>query len=246
MLKKEDIDFLKTMKNPSLVIKLVMQTLCLVLYPNPTEKRKNQETLKMEVDWWAASQKLLNNQHLLGDLIDYDKENIEDAMIQRLGKFITDPENQKNLELKTVENASTACKCIMQWINGIYNFYFVNKKVKPKKQSLKLAEEKVNGLNAKLAEKQKELKKAVDKVENLSRELKITTDNKVRLEEQYNDCSVQLERAKKLIESLGGEKGRWGELGKELRVQFTRLTGDVLTSAAMIAYLGAFTAAFRA
>lgn len=81
VLKKEDIDFLKTMKNPSLVIKLVMQTLCLVLYPNPTEKRKNQETLKMEVDWWAASLKLLNNSHLLEDLLHYDRENMEDTMI---------------------------------------------------------------------------------------------------------------------------------------------------------------------
>jgi dynein heavy chain len=37
------------------------------------------------------------------------------------------------------------------WINGIHNFYFVNKKVKPKKAALAEAEAKVKGLNAKLA-----------------------------------------------------------------------------------------------
>ena len=46
---------------------------------------------------------------------------------------MNDPENVPNLEMKAVENASAACKCIIMWINGIYNFYFVNKKVKPKK-----------------------------------------------------------------------------------------------------------------
>lgn len=52
-------------------------------------------------------------------------------------------------------------------------------------------------------------------------------------------------RAKKLIESLGGEKGRWGELAIKLKEDYKNLTGDVLISSGMIAYLGAFTAAYR-
>ena len=48
-----------------------------------------------------------------------------------------------------------------------------------------------------------------------------------------------------MIDSLGGEKGRWGELAKELKVNYENLTGDVLLSAGLIAYLGVFTAAFR-
>jgi hypothetical protein len=34
-----------------------MQACCLLVYPKPTEKKKNQETLKSEIDWWAASVK---------------------------------------------------------------------------------------------------------------------------------------------------------------------------------------------
>ena len=81
-------------------------------------------------------------------LIEYDKENIDEATINRLGKFLKDPENEKNLDVKVVENASTACKCIIMWINGVYNFYFVNKKVKPKKKSLEEANGKVAVLNS--------------------------------------------------------------------------------------------------
>ena len=113
-----------------------------------------------------------------------------------------------------MENASMACKCIIMWINGIYNFYFVNKKVKPKKISLGESEAKVNTLNAKLAIKQKELKDANDKVQNLNNELNATIKNKERLEKEYETCSIQLERAVKLIDNLGGEKGRWGELAE--------------------------------
>jgi dynein heavy chain len=54
-----------------------------------------------------------------------------------------------------------------------------------------------------------------------------------------------LDRAIKLIDNLGGEKGRWNELAMSLREFYNTLTGDVLVSAGMIAYLGAFTSAYR-
>lgn len=44
-----------------------------------------------------------------------------------------------------------------------------------------------------------------------------------------------------LIESLGGEKGRWLELGEKLKEDYKKLTGDILLSSGMVAYLGAFT-----
>jgi dynein heavy chain len=48
-----------------------------------------------------------------------------------------------------------------------------------------------------------------------------------------------------LITGLGGEKTRWKQLSEDLGVVYTNLTGDVLISSGMIAYLGAFTSTFR-
>ncbi|KRX11121.1 P-loop containing nucleoside triphosphate hydrolase [Pseudocohnilembus persalinus] len=246
VLSKNDIDQMKSMKNPPQPVKTVMQALCLILYPNPTEKKKNPDTLKLEVDWWSASLKLLGNPRLLQDLLDYDKENMDEKIVKNLGKFLNDPENQGKLEPAVVANASKACECIISWINGIYNFYFVNKKVIPKKQALQESEAKVKSLNSTLAQKQAELNKAQQKVDNLNRELEITTNNAIRLENQYKDYTAQLERAKILIQSLGGEKDRWFDLGKILGEEFKKLTGNILVSAGVIAYLGAFTQAYRA
>jgi dynein heavy chain len=64
-----------------------------------------------------------------------------------------DPEFKETLEVSVVEKASIACKCIIMWIKGVYDFYFVNKKVKPKKIALNESQTKVNALNSKLAEK---------------------------------------------------------------------------------------------
>jgi dynein heavy chain len=48
-----------------------------------------------------------------------------------------------------------------------------------------------------------------------------------------------------LINGLGGEKARWKEKSEDLAQTYINLTGDVLISSGMIAYLGAFTSVFR-
>ena len=52
-------------------------------------------------------------------------------------------------------------------------------------------------------------------------------------------------RAKKLIGGLGGEKDRWNKAAVDLARQYDNLTGDILISSGLVAYLGAFTSAFR-
>lgn len=83
----------------------------------------------------------------------YDKENMDEKIVKNLGTYLNDPEFKDDLEVGKVENASVCCKCIIMWINGVYSYYFVNKKVKPKKLALAESDAKVSGLNAKLAVK---------------------------------------------------------------------------------------------
>jgi dynein heavy chain len=52
-------------------------------------------------------------------------------------------------------------------------------------------------------------------------------------------------RAESLIGGLGGEKTRWKAQSELLAETYVNLTGDVLISSGMIAYLGAFTSVFR-
>jgi dynein heavy chain len=79
----------------------------------------------------------------------------------------------------------------------------------------------------------------------LKADLKGTQDKKASLEAQVEDCEAKLIRAESLITGLGGEKTRWKQLSEDLGVVYTNLTGDVLISSGMIAYLGAFTSLYR-
>lgn len=130
-----------------------MRALCLILDPNPKEKMKDASGLKFVTDWWAASVRLLNKPGLLQELVGYDKDNLEEKVVKNLGAYLHDPEYKDTLEVSIVANASEACKTIIMWVNGVYNYYFVNKKVKPKKIALAESEGKVAKLNAQLSVK---------------------------------------------------------------------------------------------
>lgn len=175
----------------------------------------------------------------------FDRENIEEKRINDLGAYMKSQEGIDYFTPEGAKNASSACVCIYKWTSAIYDFYFVNKKVIPKKKQLAESEEKSGILQKQLSIKQAELKKAVDHVNNLEKDLNQSVANKEMLERKYLQCSEQLQRAEILIDNLGGEKDRWGALAKELQQFYVKLTGDVLVASGMLGYLGAFTAKYR-
>jgi dynein heavy chain len=79
----------------------------------------------------------------------------------------------------------------------------------------------------------------------LKADLQATQDKKASLEAQVADCEAKLIRAESLITGLGGEKTRWKQMSEDLAIVYVNLTGDVLISSGMIAYLGAFTSVYR-
>jgi dynein heavy chain len=96
-----------------------------------------------------------------------------------------------------------------------------------------------------LAEKQGQLEAVEDRLENLRAYLKASQDKMESLEREVDLCGKKLVRAQKLIGGLGGEKTRWTQAANNLQIVYDNLLGDVLVSAGVIGYLGAFTAVFR-
>lgn len=84
-----------------------------------------------------------------------------------------------------------------------------------------------------------------DKLQKLNDEFEEMNAKKNDLEKNIELCSQKLVRAEKLINGLGGEKDRWTQMAESLGKLYINITGDVLLSAGVVAYLGAFTVDFR-
>lgn len=68
---------------------------------------------------------------------------------------------------------------------------------------------------------------------------------KKALEDDMSLTAARLQRAGRLNIALGDEQIRWEESVKQSAIDYELTTGDVLLSAASVAYLGAFTSSYR-
>ncbi|KAI9331944.1 dynein heavy chain and region D6 of dynein motor-domain-containing protein [Obelidium mucronatum] len=241
-LKPQDITVVKSMKSPPSAVKLVMEAICIMKGIKPARIKDPGGSGKMVEDFWGPAQKLLSDSHFLQGLRTYDKDNIDPKIIEKIRKTYTcNPDFDPNI----VKNSSGAAEGLCKWVRALDKYDVVAKVVGPKKESLAKAEGELAVEMAKLNSKRAELKEVEDKMFALESNFKTMTAKKAELEQQVDLCGKKLVRAEKLIGGLGGEKDRWGEAAKTLTATYNNLTGDVLLSSAVIAYLGAFTSAYR-
>ncbi|KAL5473898.1 hypothetical protein EMCRGX_G028462 [Ephydatia muelleri] len=237
-----DITEVKTMKNPPALVKLVMEAVCIMKNVKPDRKPDPLGSGKMVEDFWGPSLKILGDFKFLDSLRDYDKDSIPPAIIKRIReKYCTNPD----FNPEVIKSASAACEGLCRWVRAMEVYERVAKVVAPKKQALAEAEAELGTQMTKLNEKRRELKAVLDKLSALNAELEAMKTKKEGLEANIDLCSKKLDRAEKLIGGLGGEKERWSEAARALGVKYVNITGDVLLSAGVVAYLGAFTVNFR-
>lgn len=247
-LSKEELRELKAMKNPPDGVKLVMEAVCLMLDVKP-KRVQNPKTLKKEDDFWTPAQGLLNDPGWLKNTLKAYNRNDQDEIMQindAIVKKVKQPyvENKK-FDPEQIQKASSAACGLCKWVIAMIKYDQVNKEVQPKRERLAEAEREYNEVMEGLYEKRSELQAVEEKVQELETKLEENQAEKSRLEQDVDNTSRKLQRAEKLIGGLGGEKTRWQEVSKRLEGEFTNLLGDVLLSSGFVAYLGAFTQAYR-
>ena len=241
-IKPADIKLVQTFKNPPAAVKLVMEAVCVALDVKPAKVPDPAGTGKKIDDYWAPSKLLLGEKDFVDRLRNYDKDNIEPRIIEKLReKYIAD----ENFTPENAAKAASAAEGLCTWIGAMDSYDRVAKVVEPKKIALAAAEEEYNKIMAALKVKQDELDAIMAALAALEQQLEDSINEKKRLEDEVTLCEVKLERAEKLINGLGGQRDHWKVRAFELGEAYENLTGDMLISAGMISYLGTFTMAFR-
>uniref|UniRef100_A0A8D1JTD3 Dynein axonemal heavy chain 12 n=1 Tax=Sus scrofa TaxID=9823 RepID=A0A8D1JTD3_PIG len=233
-LKATDITIVKSMKNPPSGVKLVMAAVCVMKDIKPEKISDPSGTGGKILDYWGPSKKLLGDMNFLRDLREYDKDNIPVSFIAFFSISV----------ILLMYKIFNILQCYIK--HKIVPAYIVPKQVvAPKKARLTEAQKSLAETMELLNQKREELTAVEHHLENLQRIFLEKTEEKARLEDQVELCAKKLERASKLIGGLGGEKSRWAQAADDLQTVYENLTGDVLVSAGVIAYLGAFTSDFR-
>eukprot|EP00898_Chlorokybus_atmophyticus_P008353 jgi/Chlat1/8519/Chrsp80S07812 len=240
-LSKNDITELKGMKSPPGGVKLVMEAVCIMKNIKPTRIKDPGGSGKMVEDYWESSKKMISDSDFLKALKEYDKDNIAPPIILKIKPYIANPDMNPDKILQ----ASKAAYGLCCWVRAMEAYDRVAKVVAPKREALAEAEAEYSTVMANLRAKQADLKKVEDKLAELDSQLRSTQSKKESLERDVDLCAKKIERATKLIGGLGGEKKRWTAAAEYYGALYDRLTGDVLLSAGVVAYLGAYTPSYR-
>ncbi|KAG0617480.1 hypothetical protein M758_5G192300 [Ceratodon purpureus] len=243
LLTRNDIVEVKALKNPPQGVKMVMEATCIMFGLPPKMINDPNKMGKKIADYWEQSGKILADPTVfLDSLLNFDKDNIPDSVIEKIEPFIA----MEAFTPAMVARVSKACTSICMWCRAMHSYYLVCKVVAPKRAQLaeanaQLAEVMIelNGARAKLAEVEAKLAR-------LEEELAIAVGKKEALARQAWDCEQKLDRAGKLIGGLGGERTRWIANIASIGVQLGLVIGDVAIAGGHIAYTGPFTPPYRA
>ena len=134
----QDISLVRTMRAPPVVVKVVMEGICILKDMKP-ERVPNPSGVGVIEDYWATSRRVLADIKFLDSLINFDKDNIPPRIIQLVQERVLPNEN---FDPEKVKVASTACEGLCKWISAIVEYDKVIRVVAPKRAALEEAESK--------------------------------------------------------------------------------------------------------
>ena len=242
-LTKKDFDTIRAYQKPPDKVKLALEAVCVMLKEKPDRIKDPDGGMKKVEDYWGPAKRLLGDvKTFMARLKDYDKDNIDPGVMAKLrGRYIDD----ENFDPDVVASASSAAAGLASWCHAMDKYDRVAKVVAPKRIALAEAESQLVVKMSALKEKQDRLAAVEGELGKLQDAFEAANNKKQHLEEEVELTKLKLVRAEQLITGLGGEKTRWTAEAASLQAKYDALTGDVLLSAGVMSYLGAFTIEFR-
>ncbi|XP_030047949.1 dynein axonemal heavy chain 6 [Microcaecilia unicolor] len=225
-LDKADISEIRVFTKPPDLVMTVMEAICILLNSKP--------------DWTTAKQ-LLSDSNFLKRLLEYDKENIKTQLLQKLQKYVNNPD----FVPEKVEKVSKACKSMCMWVRAMDLYSRVVKEVEPKRQKLAAAQIELDATMSTLQDKQRKLKDVEEQIQELQDQYDKSVGEKESLAKTMAITEARLNRAGKLTAALGDEQVRWQESIASFEEEISNVIGNVFIASASVAYFGAFTAVYR-
>ncbi|XP_075848159.1 dynein axonemal heavy chain 2 [Microtus pennsylvanicus] len=225
-LNKKDIGEIKSYGRPPAQVEMVMQAVMILRGNEPT---------------WAEAKRQLGEQNFIKSLINFDKDNISDKVLKKIGAYCAQPDFQPDI----IGRVSLAAKSLCMWVRAMELYGRLYRVVEPKRIRMNAAMAQLQEKQAALAEAQEKLREVAEKLDMLKKQYDEKLAQKEELRKKSEEMELKLERAGMLVSGLAGEKARWEETVQGLEEDLGYLVGDCLLAAAFLSYMGPFLTNYR-
>ncbi|KAG5504517.1 hypothetical protein JKF63_04969 [Porcisia hertigi] len=235
----------KALKTPPKGVKYVIEVLCTLLggayRPKPV---RDALTGKTNVPYWEHAKVTLLTGEFKNTLLNAYPDivdNAPDAQIEEVKKKMADD----MFKMENIRKTSVALVGVATYIKAVVEYYKQNKVIKPLLAQAAAAQAEYDEAMVGLHAKKEELRIITEKLQELTDHLEGVNRAKQELENRVRDTDTKLTRAKKLIEGLGGEKARFAQDAQRYEEELLYVVGNVVVSAGIVAYMGAFLHNYR-
>ncbi|XP_076454460.1 dynein axonemal heavy chain 2-like [Babylonia areolata] len=225
-LNKKDMTEIKSYGRPPPLVEKVMNAVMILRQSEPS---------------WAESKKQLGDPNFLNQLMNFDKDNISDKILKRIGKFCDEAE----FVPEVIGRVSTAAKSLCMWVRAMESYGRIYRIVEPKRQRLNKAMAALKEKQDMLAEAQARLAELEKRMEELKKSYEEKLAQKEELKKKAAHMELMMDRARRLVEGLSGERIRWKQTVEDLVKRIGYLPGDCLIAAAFMSYMGPFLSEYR-
>lgn len=186
-------------------IDLVAKALCVIKDVKPIKIPKQTANDVDKFDYWKpCKQKVLNGQ-LLNYLKTYKKDEMEESLVNTLRPILAEGEFAD----ERLKAASKAARGIGSWVRAIVQYYDAMLIVNPKKEELRVAEEKSEAAQAVWDEALARLAKVEAEMKRLVDDLDATVAKEKQLRKDKETYEMKVELANTLISNLKNERESW-------------------------------------
>ncbi|KAG2345278.1 hypothetical protein BDR05DRAFT_908646, partial [Suillus weaverae] len=228
-IKRQHLQEVRTMANPPEAVKLAMESVCTLL--------------GHKIDNWRTVQGIIRRDDFIQRIVNFDTNSQMTKPLRELMKrdFLSRP----SFNFETVQRASKACGPLVKWVLAQVRFSEILDKVEPLRNEVQSLESQADMTKKQAAQIITIVAELESKIATYKEEYALLISETQAIKSEMERVQSKVDRSMKLLESLSSEKSRWESGSRTFDAEMSTIIGDVLLSAAFLAYGGFFDQHYR-
>lgn len=228
-IKKQHLTEVRSMANPPEAVKLAMESVCTIL--------------GHRLDSWKTVQGIIRRDDFISSIVNFDTtRSMTSTLRERVQRdYLSKP----NYNFDSINRASKACGPLVKWVIAQVGFSAILERVGPLRNEVVSLEKLAEETQGEAVEAANTIKSLEDRIGRYKEEYALLISETQAIKGEMERVETKVNRSIKLLESLSSEKDRWEAESHSFESQMSTVAGDVLLSAAFLAYAGYFDQEYR-
>lgn len=227
-IKKQHLSEVRSMANPPEAVKLAMESACSVL--------------GHQIDSWRTVQSIIRRDDFISSIQNFDTKKMSKGIRD---KMMRDYIGKPAFNYESVNRASRACGPLVQWVIAQVRFSEILDKVAPLRQEVASLEQQADTTKQQAQVVMETVAELEASIARYKEEYALLISETQAIKTEMDRVQSKVDRSMTLLGSLSSEQERWDAGSKTFDTEMRTIVGDVLISAAFLAYSGFFDQHYR-